>query len=147
MGMIQPQNRWIQKLMYWYFFYISPAFLICLPLLALEWNSSVPQICCPASFFQCRVPERYNKKPFDDSVFFFFFIQHNKVMVSTGAIIPQWSQPRADSKVPLQSFFLFFFRQCDFVSSESSPLSRHTYSISSCHIPSLLLALYPRCQT
>lgn len=71
-GMIQPQNRWIQKLTSWYFFYISPAFLICLSLLALEWNSSVPQICCPASLFQCRVPERYTKKPFDDSGFFFF---------------------------------------------------------------------------
>lgn len=149
--MIQPQNRWIQKLTSWYFFYISPAFLICLPLLVLEWNSSVPQICCPASLFQCRVPERYNKKPFDDSGFVcllvcLFFVQHNMIMVSTGAI-PQWWQSRADSKVSLQNSI--FFRQWDFLYSESSSLSKRTYaySIPSCHIPSLLLALYPRYQS
>lgn len=65
-GMIQPQNRYIQKLTYWYFYYISPVFLICLPLLALELNSSVSQSCCPANLSQCRVVERYNKMPLDD---------------------------------------------------------------------------------
>lgn len=75
-GMIQPQNRCIQKLTYWYFYYISPVFLICLPLLASELNSSVPQSCCPANLSQCSVPERYNKEPFNDSFFFFHSTQY-----------------------------------------------------------------------
>lgn len=126
--MIQPQNRWIQKLTSWYFFYISPTFLICLPLLVLEWNSSVPQICCPASLFQCRVPERYNKKPFDDSGFF-FFIQHNMVMVSTGAI-PQWWQSRADSKISLQSSIFFSDNEISFTQKAHLSLNVLILSLS-----------------